>query len=133
MREAIGGALLIKLVMFFIAIYVAFLGIAINYAITFRVKNQVINLIESHEGYSNAEASINNYISNVGYYRTTVGNTSLVVNNSTNCINGYCVEQINTSRGNYFRVTTFVRFDFPIVGNIVTFPVTGESRIIWNL
>ena len=46
MREAIGGTLLIQLVMFFIVIYVAFLAIAINYSITFRVKNQIITLIE---------------------------------------------------------------------------------------
>ena len=58
MREAIGGALLIKLVMFFIVIYTCFLAIAVNYSITFRVKNQIINLIESYESYDLAKQPI---------------------------------------------------------------------------
>ena len=58
MREAVGGALLIKLVMFFIVIYVCFMAIAVNYSITFRVKNQIINLIEAYEGYDLAEEHI---------------------------------------------------------------------------
>ena len=61
MREAIGGTLLIQLVMFFIVIYVAFLAIAINYSITFRVKNQIITLIEEYEGYDNAKPYIEEY------------------------------------------------------------------------
>ena len=61
MREAVGGALLIKLVMFFIVIYVCFMAIAVNYSITFRVKNQIINLIEAYEGYDLAEEHIKEY------------------------------------------------------------------------
>ena len=65
MREAIGGALLIKLVMFFIVIYVCFLAIAVNYSVTFRVKNQIINLIEAYEGYDLAKNHIEEYIAKV--------------------------------------------------------------------
>lgn len=134
MREAIGGALLIKLVMFFIVIYVCFLAIAINYSITFRVKNQIINLIESYEGYDLAKEHVDDYIANVGYYRSagtiTVGDGS--------CDSGYCVEPIPVTRdgnqvGTYYRVTTYVSFDFPIVGQISNFPVSGETRVIYGV
>ena len=72
MREAIGGALLIKLVMFFIVIYTCFLAIAVNYSITFRVKNQIINLIESYESYDLAKQPIEEYINSVGYYLSLI-------------------------------------------------------------
>jgi hypothetical protein len=128
MREAIGGALLIKLVMVFIVIYIAFLGIAINYAITFRVKNQIINLIEEYEGMDNATSHIEDYIADVGYFRTNVGTVSV----NASCTNGYCIEAIDTVRGKYYKVTTYVSFDFPIIGRFTNFPVVGETRVIYE-
>lgn len=134
MREAMGGALLIKLVMFFIVIYVAFLAIAINYSITFRVKNQIINLIEEYEGYELAASSIDKYVSNVGYYKS---NKNLAVNfnsdsNTTCQSEGYCITKLNSDRGYYYKVTAYVTFDFPIIGQILNFPVSGETRVIYK-
>jgi len=128
MREAMGGALLIKLVMFFIVIYVCFLAIAINYSITFRVKNQIINLIEEYEGYDLAKDAIDSYISSVGYYRASAGGVSL----DANCTNGYCIEELTSARGKYYKVTTYVSFDFPIIGQITNFPVSGETKVIYT-
>lgn len=129
MREAIGGALLIKLVMVFIVIYVCFLGIGINYAITFRVKNQIINLIEAYEGYELAESKIKEYVAGVGYFRTSGGQMNL----DENCTDlGYCIRELTSDRGKYYKVTAYVSFDFPIIGEILTFPVSGETKIIYN-
>lgn len=135
MRESIGGALLIKLVMFFIVIYVCFLGIGINYAITFRVKNQIINLIEAYEGYEQAEEKIKEYIASVGYYRADT--VSININNTSDKCwveSGYkiCDESDNSVRGKYYKVTTYVSFDFPIIGKITNFPVSGETKVIYN-
>jgi hypothetical protein len=129
MREAIGGALLIKLVLFFVAVYVCFLSIAINYSITFRVKNQIINLIESYEGVENATPYIEKYIADVGYYRTTVGSVAF---NNPGCQSGYCIYKEDAVRGYYYRVTTYVSFSFPIIGPITQFPVTGETKVIYE-
>lgn len=128
MREAVGGAILIKLVMFFIVIYVCFLGVAINYSITFRVKNQIINLIEAYEGYNLAKPHIEEYISSVGYYRTSVGSVSI----DASCDHGYCIQELTSARGKYYKVTTYVSFDFPIIGEITNFPVSGETKVIYN-
>lgn len=128
MREAIGGALLIKLVMVFIVIYIAFLGIAINYAITFRVKNQIVNIIEEYEGLDNAMTHIQDYIANVGYFRANVVDFST----DANCNNGYCIKEIDTVRGKYYKVTTYVSFSFPFIGRFTNFPVTGETRVIYQ-
>ena len=141
MREAIGGALLIKLVMFFIVLYVCFLSIAINYSITFRVKNQIINLIEAYEGYDLAQEYIDDYIANVGYYSASVGTFTLDGEDNsinTTCSDGYCIEAIDVERdgvsvGKYYKVTTYVTFSFPIIDNIASFPVSGESRVIYGV
>lgn len=130
MREAMGGAILLKIVMIFIVIYVCFLGIAINYSITFRVKNQIINLIESYEGLDNARDSIEAYVNSIGYFR---GLGTLTINDNENCDSaGYCIEEIVTSRGTYYKVTTYVSFDFPILGKITNFPVSGETKVIYK-
>lgn len=142
MREAIGGALLIKLVMVFIVIYVCFLAIAINYSITFRVKNQIINLIEAYEGYEFAEDKIDSYIATVGYYKANVGNLSIGASCNGGVLkDGYCIKPIEFKKnidgkdvvvGKYYKVTTYVSFDFPIIGQITNFPVSGETKIIYN-
>lgn len=129
MREAIGGSLLMKLVMFFVVIYVAFFAIAINYSITFRVKNQIINLIEAYEGMEGASSHIEDYVSKVGYFKTAVGDVSY---NNADCNNGYCISEISTVRGKYYKVTTYVTFDFPVLGRFSNFPVTGETRVIYT-
>lgn len=128
MRESIGGVFLIKLVMFFIVIYVCFLGIAINYSITFRVKNQIINLIEAYEGYDGAKQHIEEYVASVGYYRASTGSVKL----DETCTNGYCIQELTSDRGKYYRVTTYVSFDFPIIGKLTNFPVSGETKVIFD-
>lgn len=134
MREAIGGALLIKLVMVFIVIYVCFLAIAINYSITFRVKNQIINYIEAYDGYEHAEERIKEYIDSVGYYRSSGLSFG---NDDAQCdwqYNGYCVMKKSDSASvnenfYYYKVTTYVSFDFPVIGKIMNFPVSGETKM----
>ena len=128
MREAMGGALLLKLVMIFIVIYVCILAIAINYSITFRVKNQIINLIEAYEGLDNADAAIKQYVNNIGYYR----GLGTMIKNEHCEYEGYCVYEINSDRGKYYKVTTYVSFDFPIFGRIAQFPVSGETKVIYK-
>lgn len=128
MREAMGGALLLKLVMIFIVIYVCFLAVAINYSITFRVKNQIINLIEAYEGLENAESKIKEYVNSVGYYR---GLGSMRKDESC-AYEGYCIYSVDSERGKYYKVVTYVSFDFPIIGQITNFPVSGETKVIYK-
>ena len=49
MRDAFGGAFMIKLLLVFIIIYVGFTAIALNYAKAFKVKNKVIEYLEDNE------------------------------------------------------------------------------------
>lgn len=49
MRDAFGGAFMIKLFLVFIFIYICFTAIALNYAKAFKVKNKVIDYLEDNE------------------------------------------------------------------------------------
>lgn len=134
-----GGAILIKIVMIFIVLYVSILAIAINYSITFRVKNQIINIIEQYNGYSNsseAQKAVSDYINSVSFYRDNVKSMAICQNESDayTCTgnNGYTITKIDSEKGYYYRVTTYVSFDFPILGNFTNFPVSGETRVMYD-
>lgn len=128
MRESIGGVFLIKIMVVFLVLYNSLLAIAVNYAIAFRVKNQIINLIEQYEGCSGASTGCNggncvaNYIGSVGYYRA--GSTT---NRS------YIIEAFNDIRGTYYKVSTYINFDFPFVGALVRTKITGETKVIYGV
>ncbi len=52
MKEAIGGSYIFQIVIVFIALFAAFLVYSISYTKAFRVKNEIISLIEENQGYS---------------------------------------------------------------------------------
>jgi hypothetical protein len=123
MRESIGAAFLIKIMIVFIVIYNSILAIAVNYAMAFRVKNQIINLIEQYEGCRPAMDKINDYIRHVGYYRT--GD----IENSA-----FTIQPLEIpDRGYYYKVTTYLNFDFPFVGDFLKVKINGETKPIYNI
>jgi len=135
MREAIGSTVLFKIMIFFIFFFASFLAIAINYSQAFRIKNSIVNKLEEFEGYNASslpliQASINNS----GYYRevncTERGEGVNVVGT-----NGVCIDKVETGPTNeyiYYKVTTYVSFDLPIIGTFFTVPVKGETKVITN-
>lgn len=142
MREAVGSTFLFKLMIFFIFFFASFLAIAINYSQAFRIKNQIINVLEQYEGYGDtSKEKIWNVIGNSGYYRyhPCVNNSNklegqnITYNGTT--INGVCVYGKKSGpEGKYmvYKVTTYVSFDFPVLGNVFTIPVSGETKAITN-
>ena len=49
MRDSFGGVFMIRLMLVFIFIFVAFTAVSLNYAKSFRIKNRVIDFIEQNE------------------------------------------------------------------------------------
>ncbi len=52
MRESIGGAWIYGLALTFVLLFSCFLAIAINYSKVFRVKNEVVSIIENYSGFT---------------------------------------------------------------------------------
>ena len=143
MREAFGGAFTIKLMLIFLAIYIAFIAVALNYAKAFRVKNRIIDIIEQNEGIDSYDdtkegsviGNINSYLNTVGYYV----NLANIKNNNTENINcydrGYCIEETTAPvtdgiTSKYYKVTTYININFPFFKLSFNIPITGETRKI---
>lgn len=143
MRDAFGGTFMIKLMLIFLAIYISFVAVALNYAKAFRVKNSIIDIIEQNEGISdytdNSDRSvigqINTYLRQVSYYV----NLTDINYNSTDTLhcyeNGYCIEEftgtsIDGLTNKYYKVTTYIKIDLPFFGLDFPIAITGETRKI---
>ena len=49
MRDAFGGAFMIKIFIVFIFVYICLTAMALNYAKAFKVKNEIITYLEENE------------------------------------------------------------------------------------
>lgn len=151
MREAVGGTWLTQLVIVIMFVFVAFLALSMNYSKAFRVKNEILSIIEKKEGIlqnNNANGSIfliNNYLKNSGY--NTVGrcekgsygfninsvHATLINDGNKNNKFNYCISKtksaaINFPNRAYYKVKIFFKFNLPVVGDVYTFKVDGETK-----
>lgn len=150
MREAIGGTWLLALVLIFIVLFSSFIAVAINYTKAFRVKNEIINIIERDEGFitdvengKTTAEKIDEYLEQIGYNR---GDLNIVCpsdiygeDSRTDGGNNYCYKLIqtvdsDTKKEGYYKVTSFVIIELPFVfKGAFTVPVSGETKLLQNI
>lgn len=142
MREAIGGTWLFGLVITFIVFFASFLAISVNYSKAFNVKNNVVDLISKYEGNNcNARKKIGEYLNDVGYLVIGPCDSGYdAYDLKGNKIDGsrgyYCIKKDDTStttdiKKSYYRVMVFFKIDLPVIGNITTFKIKGETESIY--
>ena len=121
MRDAFGASAYIKFMLVFFAVFASMLGVALNYAKAYRVKNTVISYIEANNGWSPAlNEKINNYVAEMNYYVSNINPGSSVSTDFREFCSGrgICIKKLDFSgtergskvhqnRGFYYRVTTF--------------------------
>ncbi len=153
MREAMGGTWLFGIVIVFIVLFASFLTYSISYTRAFNIKNQIIDLIEQHEGFTTSkildlknasdeqlqqdnsvEALTFLKIKNAGYNYSTTENI-VCENGQSAMTGGYCLTKVctnnNKKENTYYKVTTYVAVQFPIFNFIFKIPVTGETRTLY--
>lgn len=150
MRDAVGGTFMMKVFLVFLATYIIFIAIALNYAKAFRVKNYVIDSIEQNEGINDfnnirdeALMQISTYMNNVHYNMASRGVTEDDCRRHLNSVTiyfnsnyGYCIgkkEPLQIDDGieaEYYQVVTFVDISIPFLGWGYLIPVKGETRKI---
>lgn len=113
MKEAVGGTVLLKIVLVFLIVYIMFMAIVLKYGRTFRIKNALINQIEQNEGFKTKE-EIEEAAKSLGYFRTL----------------NACYVKLPGEKGYYYQIEIFAQFDLPLISNTLNIPVTGETRII---
>lgn len=154
MREAIGGTWLTGLVITFIVLFSGFLAYSISYTKAFRVKNEIINIIEKNEGYTisknanyanydesslqekdlnTTEVKIYKFIKSLGYDYAMNINCDTAKN--ARAINGYCLKKHcpdgQNSKKTYYSVTTYVHLSIPLVNLGIKIPISGQTKTMY--
>lgn len=164
MRESISGGWLMGFVVFFVVLFSSFLAVAINYTRAFKVKNQIINIIEEYEGFTTTPADgrlitedtlkqssiselmeigtaqAESYAALLSMAYNTEQEVDCNETQGKDQEGGYCLKKIcakvykgaNCSvRGSYYRVTTFINFELPIIGVNIKVPISGETTTLY--
>ena len=158
MKEAIGGTWIFGIVITLVAFFTAFISFSLNYSRCYKVKNEMLSVIERNNGINqDSITEINKYINSIGYSGTgkcepqsnaacLVGfkkndNTKSFTSISTQEYN-YCIEKMVMNKsGNsdltgmpasaYYHIRVFFTLDMPIVGNFFNLKVEGETSTIY--
>ena len=140
MKDAVGSTFMIYVLLIFLAVYITFVAVALNYAKAFRVKNSVIDIIEQNEGIDEfndqytkgdvinlIESKLRDYSYNVNLSSDTIDDYSEYI-----CYDmGYCISRKNNDLGKeYYGVITFVQLSIPFINFNITIPIRGETKVI---
>lgn len=140
MREATGNSLLTMMMTSIIAIMMVFFVGSLSYSKSFRIKNYIIGEIEENKGWtSTVNTNVEQYLKDAGYnIRKGDYNCSKFTDYTNNCtaVNNqsqydYCVYEC-TGTYRYYKVVTFMKFEFPVIGDILKFTVKGETKSFNN-
>jgi uncharacterized protein (UPF0333 family) len=134
-KDAVGGSLLLNMVVLFTSIVILFFAGIMAYSKAYKAKNKIIEVIEGYEKYdSNVAKTINEDLRLAGY--RNANNTQINQKCETGNLNiygyYYCVYRDDSPSGDSYsyKVVTYVHFDFPVIGNMLVFPVKGETKIL---
>lgn len=139
MREAEGGAMLLYMVAFFVGIIILFFAGIMAYTKAYKVKNRVIELIEANvsEGSNDCESQLNNNthfaqevnssLKDMGYQ---LGSCPIIKDEYNGIDYKVCIKNKTANNGIYYKVTTYVHFDLPIISDVINIPVSGETKIM---
>ncbi len=153
MRDAIGGVFSLQIIVIFMLIVNGYLAFTVNYTKAFRVKNQIIQIIEQHEGFTeDAKEKIDEYMRKTNYelsdaYTSWCQRNGLeVYRSSTNGAFCYTRSKVDISggstnkknyQGSYYSIQTFVNIDIPVINKLLPFTaglfrVGGETSMIFS-
>lgn len=114
MREAVGGSVLFMIILGFIAVYIVFIAVIMNYAATYRASNYVVTTIEETEG-------------DVGY------NNLIDALKTKNYYNDLKITCSNNKNGDaVYKVSTYVNFEIPLIDLKLKLTINNETKAIYG-
>lgn len=147
MRQTVGHTFIFKLVLVFTLMFTCFLALAITYNKVFRLKNEMTSIIEKYEGINDQSLMvINNYLSASGYNTKGECNEGFSGVSSFDDTNYetyepgeeylYCFQEdrsvkSSNSHRKFYRVIVFYKFNLPVIGDLVTYKIKGETKTIY--
>lgn len=159
MRDAIGGVLVIEIIIIFLLIINSYLAFSVNYTKAFRVKNKIVSIIENYEGMTEGELGSKKAIENMmleNHYSIDNAYTDRCgtldgakkYEKSPNNVGGFCYYITETSesgqglanetyKGTVYSVAVFVNIDLPVLNKLFpyfanVFAIKGETKTIYS-
>ncbi len=153
MRESQGATFLFQIVIVFVLLFTGYLCLSINYARAFRVKDEVVNIVERNKGYVDVtQKEVAAYLKKVGYRTTGKCDNDIDDQNGPYTAydaNGesqgtgnkgvFCMRKVVSNSGDdetptrvYYQVQVFYRLDLPIFSDTFVFKASGDSYQIEN-
>lgn len=148
MREAVGGGFLFNLVIFIVGMLLLFFVGGLAFSKAFKAKNTIIEYIEDGSfttrvqyQNSNEKKEIDQALKTMGYQTNLGLNPCKNISGHTTIYNGtggykYCIYMKEDNRNPdgtptyHYKVVTYMRFDLPLVGQYLQFPVHGETKVL---
>lgn len=141
MRQALGNAFIMNIVIVIVIVIILMVISSLSYTKAFKVKNMIVSAIEENNGFNNkAIEQIDANLAKMGYRinkngiqtcdQSDLPEKCTPKNNSSSY--RYCVYSCETSKGSYYRVTSYMYFDIPIIGDKMEFPVYGETKTFFG-
>lgn len=149
MRESIGGAMMLRIFLVVIVIFVVFLCVSANFARAFRVKNGVITIIEQYEGINDTSIGlVEQYIDRMGYsceknksdhdFDTPKSKsiTNYVLKRTATDLEGDFEDFEHTDsngkkiEGRIYNIQVCVDWNFPVIDAFGTWRFTGKTELI---
>ena len=142
MKESIGNTMVFTWVIIFLFLIMLLIMGSLMYSRSFKNRNEIITIIEKYRGPTRqALDDIDAFLRTVGYRQHTGGvvdrsferhcrSASLDGWSRVNTDNSpflYCIYR--NDRIDLYRVVIFLHLDVPIIGDYVSFPVRGETRV----
>lgn len=145
MRDSIGGLWIFAMVIVFMMILIAYVAISINYSNAYKLKTAIVTKIEQYDGWNTmSKKEVDNLVHASGYRQKGyckkpddgskyIGVLEGSVSVNPRTMQNYCIYR--TKRGAtsgseakyYYHVTIFFGFNLPVLGDIYTFKVSGET------
>lgn len=114
MREAFGGTILFYVILGFLAVYIIFIGLIMNYAATYRASNYVLTKLEESE--ANVDLStLKSDLAKLNYH------------------NGLSVCCTDNSKGSVYDIITYVDFELPIIGMHKAIEIRNDTKTIYGV
>jgi len=133
MNEAFGGTFSITIILVFLVLISGYMAFNVNYSKAFKVKNKIVYTYEAYDGNCNndCQKEITDYMTQIGY-NSYVRDVEDDAGFECHANNRYCTKKFTDGNKRYYRVSTSVNFDIPIVNKILTYipylRVTGDTR-----
>lgn len=150
MRESVGGAWILGIVITFMAIFIAFISISINYSTAYKLKTAMVTVIEQYDGFNHSTIEeLQRLMDGYGYIQKGtcrseenknvfgVLSGDYTPNENPTTKQSYCIRREykrGTNNGEdkyYYTIEVFFGFNLPVLGELYTFRVNGETNVIY--